>query len=177
MHKRYDQDPCPSCGSLKRKHADLCSQCRTLLRRQGAKGRRNRPCVDCGIGIADKGGRAKRCWNCWSQYRLTRPRKPCSVEGCQRPHRAKSYCIEHYQQFLQPRATGDNRGKSFLNALREMPCQLCSYSKLRSHTHRIVEGRHGGRYEAGNVVALCARCHEEVHRGITSAPEPISVNT
>jgi hypothetical protein len=32
-----------------------------------------------------------------AQAAAAAPRKPCSVEGCKRPYRARSYCRTHYR--------------------------------------------------------------------------------
>jgi len=173
MQKRYDQNPCPNCGQPKRKAADLCASCRVELRRVGAKGRRGAACEDCGSPIADKGGTAKRCWTCWSRHRHSRLKEPCMVAGCPRPHRAKGYCIEHYQRFVQSPANRTGAGRKLIDVVRAQPCQLCGYDRLSSHAHRLTGGKDGGVYAWGNVVALCARCHEEVHRGLTEPPLPL----
>jgi hypothetical protein len=46
-------------------------------------------------------------------------------------------------------------------------CQLCGFSEITSHVHRIVAQ---GPYTLGNMVALCATCHELVHRGKRTCP-------
>lgn len=165
MQKRYDQNPCPNCGQPKRKVAETCAACynkrRTLVRPA---------CIDCGGPLGDKGLRAKRCWNCHLKQRLSQPKKACSVEGCPHPHKAKGYCVDHYQKFVQQPLNRDGAGRNFLSWIRAQPCQLCGYNRLHSHAHRLTGGKDGGTYEWGNVVALCARCHEEIHRGLTEPP-------
>ena len=171
MLKRYDQNPCPKCGQPQRKPAELCRACDNRSRQMGAKGRLKRPCIDCGTPIADKAGRAQRCWPCWTNYRLERPVTTCSVPGCNRPHRAKGLCMKHYQSHFMPHKKGEGRGGKWLERLRQCPCQVCDYEKMPSHDHKTSPERG---YSKSNVVALCARCHEEVHRGITSCPEPLA---
>lgn|SRR3990167_7522679 len=175
MRKRYDQNPCPQCGNPKRKVADLCSNC-NLDRRKRAAEHPSKPCQDCGAPLGDHGNRAARCWKCWMKVRRSQPVKACSVEGCKRPHKAKGYCIKHYQGRIAGKkarhgATGIN--SLFHSFAKLQPCQLCGYDKMPSHAHRLLAGSEGGTYVPGNVSALCARCHDEVHRGITAAPAPL----
>lgn len=172
---RYDQDACSKCGARKRKPSKQCGPCWRASRRESTRGSNFR-CIDCGGELGDKGHRAARCWDCHLKRIHTRIPPPCSVEGCQRPHRAKGYCIKHYQgRIAGPKARRGTPGlnASFHSYARLRPCQLCGYSKIHSHAHRLLPGKDGGGYTEGNVVALCARCHEEVHRGITEPPQPL----
>lgn len=171
---RYDLDSCPKCGAPKRKPSKQCGACWRKSRRENTRGTNFR-CADCNEELGDKGHRAKRCWSCWSKYRLAKPQRWCTVPGCPRPHRAKGYCMKHYQNRLQPRSKGEGRGGRLLAIVKDQPCQLCNYNTMRSHVHRLVPGSKGGKYRKGNVVALCARCHEEVHQGLVSAPPPLNV--
>ncbi len=41
----------------------------------------------------------------------------------------------------------------------------CSYSKCFD-IHRLVEGKDGGKYEDGNMFAICPNHHAEIHRGL-----------
>ncbi len=56
----------------------------------------------------------------------------------------------------------------------KVPCQLCGYHKVPSRRHRLVPGSAGGKYEVGNVAALCPNCHTEVHDGITASPPALT---
>lgn len=171
MQKRYDQNPCPSCSKPKRKAADLCAPCRTALRRSHAKGRRGAACIDCGNAIADKGGLAQRCWPCHMQHRRNQPRKPCSISGCPNPHRAKGFCASHYAGTRMARDTNTGQPLPWNRPVRaiaaQLPCQVCGYDKMRSHIHRLTRAEG---YVWGNVIAVCARCHDEIHYGLTAAP-------
>ena len=42
-------------------------------------------------------------------------------------------------------------------------CEEDDYELL--DTHRIVEGKDGGRYVDHNVVVACATCHRKIHAG------------
>lgn len=53
--------------------------------------------------------------------------------------------------------------------IRTKPCARCASvppfsDGSRCHVHRIVRGKDGGQYVAGNVIALCPPCHREVDR-------------
>lgn len=141
-------------------------------------------CVDCGGPIKRqyaKSQYAKRCWPCEVERRrkagaATRAAKPaCSADGCAKPSHAKGLCRYHYARQLQKRM-GDLHGRqnkgAFMRLLALWPCQLCGYDRMKSHVHRVIEGRHGGDYLPLNIVALCARCHEEIHRGLSTVPTP-----
>lgn len=172
---RYDQDSCPKCGAPKRKPSKQCGACWRTSRRKNMRGLKFR-CIDCSGRLGDKGHRAERCWACHLKRIQSRKPTPCSVEGCQRPHRAKSYCSKHYQgRIAGPKARTGTPGlnASFHSYTRLQPCQLCDYSAMNSHAHRLIPGKQGGGYTEGNVVALCARCHEEVHRGLAASPVPL----
>lgn len=173
MQKRYDQKPCPSCGQLMRKAADLCRSCYNSRRKETAIGQHD-SCVDCGKPTGDRAHRAKRCWECWLKTRRSRPPKICSIPGCSKRSRARGLCVNHYADDSMARnpKTGLRlpRDWGVRAFLRHRPCQLCGYNRLPSHCHRLVP-LNG--YTWGNVVALCARCHEEVHRGLTAPPSPL----
>lgn len=63
------------------------------------------------------------------------------------------------------------RGSGRLRLLREefefSSCMVdgCDYG-LTYDIHRLIEGRDGGRYEVGNMFAICPNHHAEVHRRI-----------
>jgi hypothetical protein len=42
----------------------------------------------------------------------------------------------------------------------------CSYN-ICYDIHRLKEGKDGGKYEIGNMFAICPNHHSEIHRGIT----------
>lgn len=41
----------------------------------------------------------------------------------------------------------------------------CNYNKCYD-IHRLISGKNGGKYEIGNMYAVCPNHHAEVHRGI-----------
>ena len=43
--------------------------------------------------------------------------------------------------------------------------QGCNYNKTYD-IHRLIEGKIGGKYEIGNMFAICPNHHAETHRGI-----------
>lgn len=163
---------CVSCGGpVKRPDAKRCRACYFAERSI------NQNCVDCGVKL--EGGthekRRTRCWDCWSAFRKASVPEQCSREGCTQRHYAKGLCHSHYQvghrrrwddQVAQPKAH---------QWVKEQPCQLCGYARMLSHVHRPIPGARGGKYVAGNMVALCARCHEEVHKGLSECPPPVQI--
>lgn len=160
------QKPCADCGTLCR--GVRCLPCLKAMREQALP-----TCQDCGKTVARSTGRgaAKRCWNCDLKRRGTKPRRVCSVDGCERQHSARGLCRSHYQQAHTAVKGGSRITK---NLLRRHPCQVCGYNRAHSDVHRLVSGVKGGRYVPGNMVAVCANCHREVHRGLIAPPEPLT---
>lgn len=161
--------PCPGCGTRIQSAATQCRACYDKARAEKAA---KYLCVDCGQPTKQYASTryAERCWPCEMQRRRERPKRPCSVDGCPRPHRAKGFCAVHYVQSYRPRPTGHFRGNRLRNILAYWPCQMCGYSDMPSDIHRLHPGSEGGKYTPGNMVALCVRCHREVHRGMKPAP-------
>lgn len=196
----HDYAPCPQCGGMKTRYAELCRSCSYETRTKSwgqcsdcskrirlpairciACYDRNREatkplCVDCGKPTKQYAHayHAERCWPCDVIRRRSQPKRPCSINGCQRPHAAKGFCQNHYSAQYQPRPRGALRGGRAKLLLATWPCQLCGYSRMNSDVHRITPGSEGGRYTVGNMVSLCVRCHREVHRGLATAPIPPS---
>ena len=167
--------PCPGCGIGIVPESEYCSACRR-------KGPYARFCADCGQRISHTAHKdTKRCWSCHLvSRRASAIPKICSVEGCSRPHKAKGFCLPHYQTERRRKeylGSGDERPQSLRvrrGDLIKLPCQVCGYSRLPSRLHRYIPGAQGGKYTMGNIVLLCSNCHEEVHRGLIPCPRPIS---
>lgn len=43
-------------------------------------------------------------------------------------------------------------------------CQICG-SKLNPEGHHVIEYQYGGAATPNNIVTLCSKCHDAVHRG------------
>ena len=41
----------------------------------------------------------------------------------------------------------------------------CEYNKTYD-IHRLIKGKDGGKYEVGNMFAICPNHHAEIHRGL-----------
>lgn len=167
---------CERCGSpiskTSRPEALLCIKC--YLHRMGHKGFRT--CVDCGNTL-NRGSKGTRCWSCHlARKRAQAGQKRCNFPGCERPYRAKGFCLVHYQDARRGAqllgTTSPQTLKLQRRDLNAAPCQVCGYDRVPSHLHRIIPGAQGGKYVIGNVVAVCARCHEEIHRGLIPCPAP-----
>jgi len=158
--------PCLTCDEKIRGASTRCRSCydtdRIAARRYCAG--------ECGAVLPDYG--PKRCWDCELKRRKERPERRCSVEGCLKKNDARGLCSSHYQQQYRPRRRGEHRGNTAKQLLSRWPCQLCCYDRLPCDVHRLIPGPQGGTYRPPNIVALCVRCHREVHRGIAVAPEP-----
>lgn len=173
---------CRDCWSVRGKQpARLCTNCGKALSR-GASPERTlckacsspapRFCVDCGKLLAPN-SKATHCWGCYTTRRQgIAATKSCMIPGCTNPHAAKGLCALHYER---KRTTTTRNGRKIDTVTRiwvaMQPCQLCGYSRMRSHVHRPTKQ---GDYVVGNMVALCARCHDEVHSGLAPCPQPLT---
>lgn len=173
--KAHPPRVCQSCGSRlphgTRSTTKQCRKCRSHPRPK---------CIDCGKNLMNSSPGTIRCWTCHVKYRqATAQTRMCSVAGCLRPHKAKGLCLPHYQdQRRRSEFLGGQWPHNFRLRradLAKAPCQICGYDRMPSHLHRIIPGSDGGQYVVGNIIALCARCHEEVHRGLRPCPEPVIV--
>lgn len=126
-------------------------------------------CQDCGVALP-RASRGTRCRGCHTKLRLTRVPTGCTVDGCAKPHRSKGLCITHYLLARRKAASPEGAGSKAKDWIGSQPCALCGYDKMRSDVHRVVPGTEGGAYVLGNMVPLCARCHAEVHRGLSPCP-------
>lgn len=196
----HDYVSCPKCGGMKTRNAELCrscsyesrvkswtacSECGKRIRQPATRciacydaGRAAKTpiCVDCGKPTKQYAHDyyAQRCWSCEVLRRQSQPKRTCSMSGCQEIHSGKGLCRNHYSAQYKPRPRGALRGGRAKILLADWPCQICGYSRMKSDVHRILPGAEGGRYTVGNMVALCVRCHREVHRGLTATPNPPS---
>lgn len=159
---------CISCGKPMNRYTnpllDRCKECRAP---------QPKVCVDCGK-LLTRHSQSPRCWDCHTERRqVVASQKVCTIEGCTNKHMAKGLCAIHYERM---RVTKSRGGKHIDSVSRiwvaQQPCQLCGYARMRSHVHRVIAQ---GDYVLGNMIALCARCHDEVHRGLTPCPEPLGV--
>lgn len=130
-------------------------------------------CKGCGNEFTAKeaGPKWERCRDCYYEYRRSQPKPPCYIESCPYPSRVKGLCWNHYRM-ERTKSLGKTRGQGIgsrsRRAVGDMPCALCGYNKLRSHVHKVVPALG---YTTGNMIPLCARCHEETHRGVTPLPD------
>lgn len=130
-------------------------------------------CADCGERTSHRSKQANRCLPCHRAWkRSTAGQRLCSVGRCGNVHKAKGLCAQHYAKKQRKesfrRAPGARtRAKRWVKS---QPCQMCGYSRLPSQAHRPQAG---GPYAFGNMTALCANCHGEVHAGLTPCPEPL----
>lgn len=159
--------PCPNCGTRIQRAATQCRSCYDKTREL-----KRYYCADCGQPTKQYASTryAERCRACNTRYRRSLVPKACSVEGCPRPHQAKGLCPVHYAQAHQRRPKGLFRHSLPKTYLASWPCQLCGYDRVKSDVHRLHPGKDGGTYVPGNMVALCKRCHYEVHQGVTLPP-------
>ncbi len=157
--------PCGKCGKGILPEYTHCLDCRR-------KGPNARFCMDCGVRISHTSHKeGKRCWACWCKARNTYG-PICTKDRCGRPHFAKGLCHVHYLS-ERDKVRRIGKGRQFKKWVALQPCQICGYSLLPSDAARIIPGSEGGKYEQGNIMALCPRCHREVDAGLTNAPSPI----
>ena len=155
---------CVTCGkSMHHYHNPLFDRCKACRSSDPAP-----TCVDCGKDLP-RGSVSPRCWACHTERRQrVASQKTCSIEGCTNKHMAKGLCAVHYEWL---RGTKSRQGKYIDPPGRVwvtmQPCQVCGYNRMRSEPHRIIAQ---GKYEIGNMVAVCSRCHDEIDRGLTPCP-------
>jgi hypothetical protein len=78
--------------------------------------------------------------------------------------------MQHYVYYVtRAKQQGQSYDGNFKMLVKAQPCLVCGYSRMPSEPHRIVAG---GPYKPGNLVPVCARCHDEIERGITPCPPP-----
>lgn len=196
LMQKSESPVCPSCGGRKTYSAKLCRSCQasegrsfhpcidcqariqssaTRCRECYDKQRdlKRYYCADCGKPTKQYASTryAERCRECDTKHRRYRDKKPCSVDGCLRIHQAKGFCMVHYQATYRKQSRGKGIGAIPRKLLALWPCQICGYARLSSAIHRLNPGAKGGAYVPGNMVALCANCHREVHAGVTAPPE------
>lgn len=176
--KTYDSARCRACQGKESKSHHPCEDCGVIVQRGSKRcsacyaatiGATRIRCIDCNAPLS-RGRLTKRCRACNTEYRRSLPRPICSEDGCPREAKARGMCAPHYVKFVRKRPTKEFRGSLLKTHLSHWPCQLCGYRRMRSDIHRLTPGKDGGTYTPGNMVALCARCHREVHRGLSIPP-------
>lgn len=196
---RVEPTSCKTCGGPMPKYSKAV-QCRACWKARGARPKAQRTCAKCGTPLSlyispahtlckpcrtnpiptcvdcgknlQRNSKSIHCWECYSERRIrVKEKKRCTIEGCLNPHTAKGLCAIHYERMRVTRSRGgkhiDTHGRIWVA---QQPCQLCGYNRLRSHVHRLIAQ---GDYVVGNMIALCSRCHDEVHRGLTPCPQPL----
>lgn len=159
--------PCPDCGKRIQSANTRCRECYDKTREL-----KHYFCIDCGVRTRrySSTSHAERCGPCErKRRRIPRGDDRCLVPDCLQPHAAKGFCQGHYRAVFRPERTG-SRNTNLKRALSRWPCQICGYSRMVSDVHRLFPGASGGEYVPGNMVALCVRCHREIHRELTPAP-------
>lgn len=161
---------CERCASplstKSRPETSLCSLCY----RKRLEPQRYNPCKDCGKRRG-RGSRPGRCWTCWSKFRNPHG-STCTHKGCSRSHFGKGLCRMHYLS-QRDRTHRMGRGRLAKSWIASHPCQVCGYDRLPSEVARIIPGTNGGRYEIGNMLALCALHHREMDAGLIKPPAPL----
>ena len=155
---------CEKCGEPMNRYTlatqTMCRTCRTAPIPM---------CLTCGKPL-NRGSKSNYCWECYTESRTkVTEKKLCSFKGCENPHAAKGLCAMHYELSRRKETRqGQHIDGSARTWVAQQPCQVCGYDRMRSHVHRIIAQ---GNYVLGNMVAVCARCHDEIHRGLTPCPE------
>lgn len=159
--------PIGTCGHPTWRKDHMCRSCYLAETRKTI-----RHCQDCGVPLPRRGNDgAQRCRDCYmKQHRA--PHTVCQVANCGEPHFGKGFCRKHYYREWQ--AANRPSRTSAKVALAKFPCQLCGYDRLRSRIHRLNPSLG---YVVGNMVALCSRCHDEVHYGLTLPPVALETTT
>jgi hypothetical protein len=106
--------------------------------------------------------------------------KKCPVCGKHFEAKAKRiYCSKQCSGKVTRNRLGTKKGyrkhksstEARLNKLKELfgftECMVrgCCYNRT-FQVHRLIEGRNGGKYEIGNMFAICPNHHAECHHGL-----------
>ena len=105
----------------------------------------------------------KKCQCCGLEFEpWTRRSKFCSKK-C-----TTSIKRQAYQKHKYPGRTNNERCIKELKHIFNFDCCMidgCDYKKTFV-IHRFVEGKYGGKYEIGNMFAICPNHHAEIHSKI-----------
>ena len=167
---------CADCGTQIAPQSTRCRPCwgKTKL---GIRKAPIKVCINCGVELPRSSQARRRedgrCWDCHVRFLDARPRRTCSIEGCNQPHEAKGLCAVHYKMSLTKGRGGPGASNTRVHRYAAaQPCQVCGYDKLSSEVNRIDRDRG---YVAGNVTAVCRRCHAEITAGVTPHPNPLRI--
>lgn len=93
----------------------------------------------------------------------------CSIEWCDNVVTSRGYgkyrkvCRSHHcKKYGISTMPWRRRNKAkFKNAV----CAICGWEGVCDR-HRVVHGKDGGKYEAGNVISICPNDHRMLHLGL-----------
>jgi endogenous inhibitor of DNA gyrase (YacG/DUF329 family) len=143
----------------------ICNICEKPIYRKPAQINRNRGNVFCSKkcfwkykGLIEN----KQCETC---HKIFKPEKRtscfCSRACSNISRRGISYSKESEGNKSQRRLAILKNNFNFDHCMIEN----CNYNKTYD-VHRLIEGKNGGKYEIGNMFAICPNHHAEVHRKI-----------
>lgn len=106
----------------------------------------------------------------------------CPVCGEQigvKPSSKQIYCSKRCSGKVTRNRLGTKKGyRKYKNLTEQRLCKLkevcdfsycmvqgCEYNRM-FHIHRFIEGKNGGKYEVGNMYAICPNHHAEYHHGL-----------
>lgn len=142
--------------------------CRACIRQAAAEAKAALTCERCGRPKSTAA--VKLCMPCRiSADHEAGASHVCSI--CGKKARAKNLCPTHHRSD-QRRKQGVTRTRNAKLVIAKMPCAVCGYDRMNSRVHRYTPGSKGGKYVPGNMVPVCGRCHDEIHAGITTCPQP-----
>ena len=109
-----------------------------------------------------------------------KPKRPCRMTGCPNLTDRKScYCEEHekvMQRHYERFTRGYDQHKRYGSAWRRIRdrhlaghplCEMCKEQGryvLATLVHHIKPLSEGGTHDEGNLMSLCASCHERIHQ-------------
>lgn len=112
--------------------------------------------------IEAKERRTKNCESCGKRFDSKQRAKTCS-RSCANKKRKGS----GYKKLRLPDSSSARRLLALKNAFNFTSCMIegCDYCRTYD-VHRYVEGKNGGKYEIGNMYAICPNHHAEITRKI-----------
>jgi len=104
------------------------------------------------------------CPVCEAEFKKVNNKKYCSKKCAAKITRNR---LGTKKGVRKHKSVGQYRLQQLKDAFHFTSCMVigCDYNRTYD-VHRLIEGSNGGKYEIGNMFAICPKHHAEVHRKI-----------
>ena len=79
-------------------------------------------------------------------------------------------------QYQQGRMKGFEHVKAYVRHRDKYKCQICGAKHVMIHVHHYVPRKSGGSNRPDNLICLCVKCHDNVHKNRVTCPIPPGKN-